>query len=154
MFPNLPRCLVRTTRFDLSHFFSSFHSHFSIRCTASSPFCSPHHGLLFGAPLLGTGTPQAAGGRGGRRGCAPGPWGGGFADVLLNSRVNRRTRRNMARVTQAYGVSPKPRWLGILEGQLWNLYRLLLSKWSFGYSDCLFTFVVVVTQGEPSDPLL
>ena len=35
-------------------------------------------------------------------------------DLLLNSRVNRRTRRNMARVTQAYGVSPKPRWLAVM----------------------------------------
>ena len=46
---------------------------------------------------------------------------------LLEARVNRRTRRSVAEVRTAFALQNPPKWVGVLEKQLFNLYRLSLN---------------------------
>ena len=49
-------------------------------------------------------------------------------DFLLRLRVNRRSRRTLEEVEHACTVAQRPRWLTVLQKNLWNLYRLALSQ--------------------------
>ena len=48
--------------------------------------------------------------------------------LVLELRVNRRTRRQMGHVVAALALATQPRWLGVLRKHLWNMYRLCLDQ--------------------------
>ena len=45
---------------------------------------------------------------------------------ILETRVNRRSRRSLATVTAEYAKVRRAAWFGLLEGWVWSLYRLSL----------------------------
>ena len=47
-------------------------------------------------------------------------------NILLQLRVNSRTRRTLAQVTAAFSAATHPRWFDRLVKLLWNQYRLWL----------------------------
>jgi hypothetical protein len=48
--------------------------------------------------------------------------------ILLEMRVNRRTRRTFGEVSSAYSSARPPKWVCTLSSQLWNFYRLSLTQ--------------------------
>jgi hypothetical protein len=53
-------------------------------------------------------------------------WAVAMLTIVLQIRVNRRSRRTLAAVAAAHTLVVKPRWLSVLSKQLWNFYRLCL----------------------------
>ena len=51
-------------------------------------------------------------------------------NLVLQVRVNRRTRRTLAHVVAVYNAAVQPRWYGQLCQHLWNLYRLFICQGS------------------------
>ena len=51
-------------------------------------------------------------------------------NLVLQVRVNRRTRRTLAHVVAIYNAAVQPRWYGQLCQHLWNLYRLFICQGS------------------------
>lgn len=52
-------------------------------------------------------------------------------ELVLSVRVNRKTRRQLRDVADAFASPRPPRWFGVLQTQLWNQYRLLLIQGHF-----------------------
>jgi hypothetical protein len=47
-------------------------------------------------------------------------------ELVLSLRVNRRSRRSVQAVTDAFNANVKPRWYGVLSKQCWSTYRLFI----------------------------
>ena len=47
-----------------------------------------------------------------------------LVEFCAQMRVNRQTRRSMARLTKAHGQSPWPRWYGVFARQVYTLMQL------------------------------
>ena len=52
-------------------------------------------------------------------------------ELVLSVRVNRKTRRQLRDVADAFASPRPPRWFGVLQTQLWNQYRPLLIQGHF-----------------------
>ena len=49
-------------------------------------------------------------------------------NIILEVRVNRRTRRQATHVAAAFALVNKPRWYDRLCLHVWNLYRLFICQ--------------------------
>ena len=47
--------------------------------------------------------------------------------LVLDLRVNRRSRRSIRAVEAAFNAADKPRWYGVLVKHCWNMYRFALT---------------------------
>ena len=71
-------------------------------------------------------------------------------ELVLSVRVNRKTRRQLRDVADAFASPRPPRWFGVLQTQLWNQYRLLLIQGTFIKIKCSditeVIFIVYIKQ--------
>ena len=47
--------------------------------------------------------------------------------LVLDLRVNRRSRRSIRAVEAAFNAADKPRWYGVLVKHCWNMYMLCIN---------------------------
>lgn len=48
--------------------------------------------------------------------------------LVLDIRVNQRTRRSVAEVRAEINKPQRARWFGVLQNHVWSQYRLFLTK--------------------------
>ena len=56
------------------------------------------------------------------------PGAAAIVKLIMQVRVNRRSRRTMARAREEFLKSARGKWFNVLEEQVWNSYRLLLGN--------------------------
>jgi hypothetical protein len=70
--------------------------------------------------------------------------------LLLEARVNRRTRKTVAAVTAAFLAGTKSRWHTDLVQKLWNLYRLMLAQQPLATGVCVIPLTMKSKNGHIS----